>query len=74
VNPNHYRVAQVHLRRVASAARKRQRATAELYDAIVAARESAETYRDIGAAAGLSHPKIMSIVREARDHGEHVDH
>jgi transcriptional regulator with XRE-family HTH domain len=56
-------MAQADLRRVARAARKRERAEAELYEAIVAARASGETYRDIAKAAGLSHQGVWKIMQ-----------
>ncbi len=66
--PENYRkVAQVHLRRVARAARKSKAARAELREAILEARESSETYADIGKAAGLTHARIVQIVKEAKD-------
>lgn len=34
------------------------------YDAIVEAVESGESYRDVGAVAGLSHQRIGQIVKE----------
>jgi hypothetical protein len=57
-------MAQVDLRRVASAARTLDKAKDALSTAIVCARESGESYRDIGKAAGLSHARIIQIVRE----------
>ena len=57
-------MAQADLRRVSSAARKLEKVKADLRLAIVRARESGETYRDIGEAANLSHPRIVQIVRE----------
>jgi hypothetical protein len=57
------KVAQRDLRRVSRAAKASDRARAELHDAIVQARKAGETLRDIGAAAGLSHQRIMQILR-----------
>jgi hypothetical protein len=65
VKTNGWRVAQVDLRRVARSARKVEQAKAELRGAILSARASGETYRDIGQAAGLTHGRIVQIVREA---------
>jgi hypothetical protein len=58
-------MAQADLRHVTTTARKLERVKAELRMAILRARESGETYRDIGEAAGLSHPRMVQIVREA---------
>jgi hypothetical protein len=66
-------MAQRDLRRVARAAREADQARGKLIAAILLARESGETYRDIGDAAGLTHGRIVQIVREAES-GEHVDH
>jgi hypothetical protein len=63
-------MAQTDLRRVASAARGLEKAKGELREAIMRARESGETYRDIGAAAGLTHPRIIQIVREGEKEGD----
>ena len=67
---NRWRMAQADLRRVASAARKLERVKGELREAIRLARESGETYRDIGKAAGLSHTRILQIVREGEKEGD----
>jgi DNA-directed RNA polymerase specialized sigma24 family protein len=64
VTENTATMAQADLRRVASAAAKLERVKTDLRMAIVRARESGETYRDIGEAAGLSHPRVIQIVRE----------
>ena len=56
--------AQSDLRRVATTARKLEKVKVDLRLAILRARESGETYRDIGEAANLSHPRIVQIVRE----------
>jgi hypothetical protein len=50
--------------RVTSAARKAEKAKGDLRLAILRARESGETYRDIGDAANLPHPRIVQMVRE----------
>ena len=47
------------LLRVASAASKAAKAKGDLRMATLRARESGETYRDIGEAAHLSHPRIV---------------
>lgn len=61
---NGWRMAQVDLRRVSRALRKVEAARGELREAIIRARASGETLRDIGAAAGLTHSRIAQIVRE----------
>jgi hypothetical protein len=58
-------MAQADLRRVAKMARKVEEARGDLRRAILLAREAGETYRDIGRAAGLSHARIIQIVKEA---------
>ena len=57
-------MAQSDLRRVTTAAKKLERVKVDLRVAILQARESGETYRDIGEAANLSHPRVIQIVRE----------
>ena len=66
---NGWRVAQVDLRRVARAAQKVDSTRAELREAILAARKSGETFSDIGKAAGLTHGRIVQIVKEAERNG-----
>ena len=63
-------MAQADLRRVTSAARKLDNAKGGLRAAIVRARGSGESYRDIGKAAGLSHARIIQIVREGEKGGD----
>ena len=60
------RVAQRDLRRVRTAAGKVERAEHELKDAILAAVESGESYRDIAPYAGLSFSRVYQIVQEAK--------
>ena len=71
---NYRRMAQSDLRRVARAARKLEKTTSELREelreAIMRARDSGETYRSIAEAAGLSHPRIIQIVREGEKEAE----
>jgi hypothetical protein len=57
-------MAQADLRRVASTAKKLEKVKGEFRLAILRARESGESFRDIGEAANLSHPRIVQIVRE----------
>ena len=64
---NGWRMALADLRRVASVARKLEKVRGELNAAILTARASGETYRDIGKAAGLSHVTIRQIVTESDD-------
>ena len=45
-------------------AKKLERVKLEFREAILQAREAGESYRDIGEAANLSHPRIVQIVRE----------
>ena len=52
---------------VATAARRRAAAEAEFREAILAAHGRGESLRSIAAAAGLSHVRILQIVREATD-------
>lgn len=59
-------MAQADLRRVRRAARRAADSEAELRDAIVAARASGETYRDIAEAAGLSHQRIWQLTNPKR--------
>jgi anthranilate phosphoribosyltransferase len=62
VNP----VAQADLRRVVKAVRSLHAADSELRAAVIAARASGETYRDIAGAAGLSHQRVWQIVNPRR--------
>jgi hypothetical protein len=60
-------MAQRDLRRVKRAARRLHVAEGEFHAAIMAARLSGETLRDIGHWAGLSHQRIQEIVK-AEEH------
>lgn len=60
------RMAQADLRRVRKAAEKIRSANEECRAAIVAARASGETLRDIAEAAGLSHQRVHQILSEQR--------
>jgi DNA-directed RNA polymerase specialized sigma24 family protein len=64
--PKWTRVAQADLRRVARASKRLAKARDEMRDAILQARASGETFRDIAEAAGLSHARIHQIVREGQ--------
>jgi hypothetical protein len=55
-------VARSDLKRVAKARTRIVAAERELVQALVAAHESGETYRDIGLEAGLSHQRVHEIV------------
>lgn len=57
-------MAQKDLRRVARARDQVEQAEKERVDAIVAARRSGETLRDIAEVAGLSHQRIHQILRK----------
>jgi DNA-directed RNA polymerase specialized sigma24 family protein len=59
-------VAQRDLRRVQTKARAVKRAEQELHEAILAAVESGESYRDIAPYAGLSSSRVYQIVQEAK--------
>ena len=59
-------MAQADLRRVTRASSKLTKARDELWEAIKAARDSGETYRGIAEAAGMSHTRVMQIVREGQ--------
>ena len=56
-------MAQADLRRVARAARAVDAARDELTQAIVAARASGETLRDIAAFAGISYQRVDQILK-----------
>jgi hypothetical protein len=49
-------------------AQRLETARVELILAILKARESGETYRDIGKAAGLSHARIVQLVQESKSY------
>lgn len=59
-------MAQRDLRRIERAARKVDEARRELRAAIVQARESGETFEDIGRAAGLSRQRVQQIYGDER--------
>lgn len=59
-------VAQSDLRRVERLARKVAESRDELRDAMVAAHDSGESYRDIARAAGISHQRVAQIITDAR--------
>jgi len=50
-----------------------ERARAKLVQAMVVARASGETLRDIGREAGLSHQHVSDLLREARAAEEFVN-
>jgi hypothetical protein len=56
-------MARKHLRDVRNAAAKVNRARDELSQAMLAARESGETLRDIAHEAGLSHQQVSNLLR-----------
>jgi lambda repressor-like predicted transcriptional regulator len=58
-------VAQADLRRVKTTARRLAEARTAHHAAILAARKSGESLRDIGKAAGVSHARIAQIVKGA---------
>jgi hypothetical protein len=57
-------MARADLRRVERAASKVEEARRDLREAILAARASGETFRDIADAAGLSHQRVHQITQE----------
>jgi hypothetical protein len=57
-------MARKHLRDVRGAAMKVDRARDELSRAMLAARESGETLRDIAHEAGLSHQQVANLLKE----------
>ena len=59
-------VAKADLRRVSKAVSRIRDAEEELKEAILAARASGETLRDIAEAAGISHQRVHQIVNEKR--------
>jgi DNA-directed RNA polymerase sigma subunit (sigma70/sigma32) len=59
-------VAMADLRRVERCKQEADRAREDLFAAIIRARESGETLRDIGKAAGLSHQRIAQILADGR--------
>jgi hypothetical protein len=58
-------MAQRDLRRVRSVAKRLEKVRAELRDAILIAKRSGETVRDIAPYAGLSPSRVQELVREA---------
>jgi len=58
-------MAQRDLRRVRSAAKRLEKARGELRDAILVARRSGESVRDIAPFAGLSPSRVQELVKEA---------
>jgi hypothetical protein len=63
-------MAQADLRRVERAAARVARAEGELEEAILAARASGETLRDIAVRAGMSHQRVFQIVRRHEQRSE----
>lgn len=59
-------MARADLRRVQRAVVRIKDAEDELKEAILAARNSGETYRDIAEAAGLSHQRVWQIANEPK--------
>ena len=59
-------MAQRDLRRVANCMKKLEEARLEFIQAIIAARDSGESLRDIAEAAGLSHQRIHQLVATPR--------
>jgi hypothetical protein len=57
-------MAKSDLRRVQRAMSRCKDADQELRDAIIDAKASGETYRDIAEAAGLSHQRVWQIVNQ----------
>lgn len=53
-------------RRILRAAQKRRTAESEYRAAIVAAREAGLSLRDIGEAAGISHVRVLNILRDEK--------
>lgn len=56
-------MARADLDRVEKARKQLVDAQDRLHEAIIAAVKSGETYRDVGARAGLSHQRVAQIVR-----------
>lgn len=57
-------MAQRHLKAVAKAAADLETARQKLVDAIIAAQESGETFRDIAPHAGLSYSRVYQMAQE----------
>jgi hypothetical protein len=62
-------VAQKELRRVRAAANRVSKAEQDLHDAILAAVESGESYRDIAPHAGLSYSRVYQIAQKRKAAG-----
>lgn len=60
-------VAKSDLRRVVRCADRLERDRIELLAAIIQARDSGESLRDIAEAAGLSHQRIHQLIHEQRE-------
>jgi len=61
---NRLGMAQADLRRIERASERLERSREELLVAILNARDSGESFRDIARAAGMSHQRVHQIVRE----------
>lgn len=59
-------MAQSDLRRVERAALRLEESREEMFSAILSARDSGESLRDIAKAAGLSHQRVHQIDQERR--------
>lgn len=59
-------MSQRDLRRVTKCAEALERARENMFDAILAARDSGESLRDIAQAAGLSHQRVHQITSERK--------
>jgi hypothetical protein len=60
-------VATKHLKEVTKAARRVQISRDALADAILAANESGESYREIAPYAGLSHTQVGDLANQAKE-------
>lgn len=61
-------MAQSHLRKVARARAKLDKARLELERAVLQAQESGESLRDIAPYAGMTHTRVLELLRKARQH------
>ena len=61
---NRLGMTQADLRRIERASERLERSREELLVAILNARDSGESFRDIARAAGMSHQRVHQIVRE----------
>lgn len=59
-------MAQSHLRKVARAKEKLEKARLELEQAVLAAQDSGESLRDIAPFAGMTYTRVHELVRRAR--------